>query len=209
MSKIEQIVFVVDDDPSFRRSVERLVHLAGYIVHGFGSADEFLMQRPPEEAACLITDLRMPGITGLDLQQELASAGWHIPVIFITGHGDVSTSVRAMKAGAIEFLTKPFHDQELLAAIGEALTRDQTRRGEAKRLANFRQRYDTLTPREREVVSHVIRGKLNKQIAADLNIGEKTIKFHRANIMAKMQVPSLADLVRIAADLKLFPRPCI
>ncbi|HEY2456782.1 MAG TPA: response regulator, partial [Candidatus Acidoferrum sp.] len=189
MSKIEQIVFVVDDDPSFRRSVERLVHLAGYMVNGFGSADEFLMQRPPEEAACLITDLRMPGITGLDLQQELASAGWHIPVIFITGHGDVSTSVRAMKAGAIEFLTKPFHDQELLAAIGEALTRDQTRRGEAKRLANFRQRYDTLTPREREVMSHVIRGKLNKQIAADLNIGEKTIKFHRANIMAKMQVP--------------------
>ena len=209
MSKIEQIVFVVDDDPSFRRSVERLVHLAGYMVNGFGSADEFLMQRPPEEAACLITDLRMPGITGLDLQQELASAGWHIPVIFITGHGDVSTSVRAMKAGAIEFLTKPFHDQELLAAIGEALTRDQTRRGEAKRLANFRQRYDTLTPREREVMSHVIRGKLNKQIAADLNIGEKTIKFHRGNIMAKMQVPSLADLVRIATDLKLFPRPCI
>ena len=209
MSKIEQIVFVVDDDPSFRRSVERLVHLAGYMVNGFGSADEFLMQRPPEEAACLITDLRMPGITGLDLQQELASAGWHIPVIFITGHGDVSTSVRAMKAGAIEFLTKPFHEQELLAAIGEALIRDQTRRGEAKRLANFRQRYDTLTPREREVVSHVIRGKLNKQIAADLNIGEKTIKFHRANIMAKMQVPSLADLVRIATDLKLFPRPCI
>jgi FixJ family two-component response regulator len=207
VSKIEQIVFVVDDDPSFRRSVERLVHLAGYMVNGFGSADEFLMQRPPEEAACLITDLRMPGITGLDLQQELASAGWHIPVIFITGHGDVSTSVRAMKAGAIEFLTKPFHDQELLAAIGEALTRDQTRRGEAKRLANFRQRYDTLTPREREVMSHVIRGKLNKQIAADLNIGEKTIKFHRANIMAKMQVPSLAYLVRIATDLKLFPRP--
>ena len=209
MSKIEQIVFVVDDDPSFRRSVERLVHLAGYLVHGFGSADEFLMQRPPEEAACLVTDLRMPGITGLDLQQELASAGWHIPVIFITGHGDVSTSVRAMKAGAIEFLTKPFHDQELLAAIGEALTRDQTRRGEAKRLANFRQRYDTLTPREREVMSHVIRGKLNKQIAADLNIGEKTIKFHRAKIMAKMQVPSLADLVRIATDLKLFPKPSI
>ena len=209
MSKIEQIVFVVDDDPSFRRSVERLVHLAGYMVNGFGSADEFLMQRPPEEAACLITDLRMPGITGLGLQQELASAGWHIPVIFITGHGDVSTSVRAMKAGAIEFLTKPFHDQELLAAIGEALTRDQTRRGEAKRLGNFRQRYDTLTPRECEVMSHVIRGKLNKQIAADLNIGEKTIKFHRANIMAKMQVPSLADLVRIATDLKLFPRPCI
>jgi FixJ family two-component response regulator len=207
VSKIEQIVFVVDDDPSFRRSVERLVHLAGYMVNGFGSADEFLMQRPPEEAACLITDLRMPGITGLDLQQELASAGWHIPVIFITGHGDVPTSVRAMKAGAIEFLTKPFHDQELLAAIGQALTRDQTRRGEAKRLANFRQRYDILTPREREVMSHVIRGKLNKQIAADLNIGEKTIKFHRANIMAKMQVPSLADLVRIATDLKLFPRP--
>ena len=209
MSKIEQIVFVVDDDPSFRRSVERLVHLAGYMVNGFGSADEFLMQRPPEEAACLITDLRMPGVNGLDLQQELASAGWHIPAIFITGHGDVSTSVRAMKAGAIEFLTKPFHEQELLAAIGEALIRDQTRRGEAKRLANFRQRYDILTPREREVMGHVIRGKLNKQIAADLNIGEKTIKFHRANIMAKMQVPSLADLVRIATDLKLFPRPCI
>ena len=209
MIKIEQIVFVVDDDPSFRRSVERLVHLAGYLVHGFGSADEFLTQMPPEEAACLVTDLRMPGITGLDLQQELASAGWHIPVIFITGHGDVPTSVRAMKAGASEFLTKPFREQELLAAIGEALTRDQTRRGEAKRLATFRQRYDTLTPRQREVMSQVIRGKLNKQIAADLNIGEKTIKFHRANIMAKMQVTSLADLVRIATDLKLFPRPCI
>ena len=114
-----------------------------------------------------------------------------------------------MKAGAIKFLIKPFREQELLVAIGEALTRDQTRRGEAKRLANFRRRYDTLTPREREVMSHVIRGKLNKQIAADLNIGEKTIKFHRANIMAKMQVSSLADLVRIATDLKLFPRPCI
>jgi FixJ family two-component response regulator len=146
----------------------------------------------------------MPGLDGLDLQRELASAGWQIPVIFITGHGDVPTSVRAMKAGAIEFLTKPFQEHELLTAIAGALKHDQLRRADAEKLAELQQRYRTLTPREREVMSRVIRGKLNKQIAADLSVAEKTIKFHRANIMTKMKVLSVADLVRMATDLSLF-----
>ncbi len=206
--KPDAIVFVVDDDPSFRRSAERLLRLAGHTVHTFASALEFLNSSRPDVTACLVTDLRMPGLNGLDFQQELIHLDCQIPIIFITGHGDVPTSVRAMKAGAIEFLAKPFREQEFLDAIDEALKRDRTRREQAEKLAGLRQRYRSLTPRERDVMNHVIAGMLNKQSAAELNIVEKTIKFHRANIMAKMQADSLAELVRMAGDLGLL-RPTI
>ena len=201
MSKPDTIVFVVDDDPSFRRSAERLLRMAGHDVQSFASAQEFLKSSRPDVTACLVTDLRMPGLNGLDLQQELARSGWQIPIVFITGHGDVPTSVRAMKAGAIEFLTKPFREQVFLDAIGEALKRDRARCEQAEKLGRLRLRYRSLTPREHEVMIHVVAGMLNKQIAAELNVVEKTVKFHRANIMSKMQADSLAELVHMAADL--------
>jgi FixJ family two-component response regulator len=197
------IVFVVDDDQSFRRSTERLLRLAGYEVQSFASAQEFLSGSRPDIPACLVTDLRMPGLNGLDLQSELARTGWQIPIIFITGHGDVPTSVRAMKAGAIEFLTKPFCEHEFLHAVAKALERDRVERNHRAVLASLRMRYETLTPREREVMHYVLGGMLNKQIAATLNTRENTVKFHRANIMEKMQAQSLAALVRMAGNLGL------
>jgi FixJ family two-component response regulator len=203
MAGTEPIVFVVDDDRSFRRSTERLVRLAGYEVRVFGSAGEFLAAEATEAPSCLVLDVRMPGLTGLDLQRELAEAGNEIPIIFMTGHGDIPMSVRAMKAGAIEFLTKPFRERELLAAIEEALARDRAARERRQSLAALRACYESLTPREREVMKHVVAGLLNKQIAAKLKTVEKTVKFHRAHIMNKMAAGSLAELVRLAGDLGL------
>jgi FixJ family two-component response regulator len=177
--------------------------MAGHEVRSFESAKELLNSTRPEMTACLVTDVRMPGMNGLDLQQELRHARWQMPIVFITGHGDIPTSVRAMKAGAIEFLTKPFLEQEFLDAVREGLARDRARRDHAKRLGEIRRRYEELTPREQEVMSHVTVGMLNKQIAVRLDIAEKTVKFHRANIMAKMQTDSLAGLVRVAEQLGL------
>jgi FixJ family two-component response regulator len=199
------IVFVVDDDPSFRRSVERLIRLAGFKVRSFASTQDFLIAGRSDVPSCLISDVRMPGLGGLDLQRELARTDWPIPIIFITGHGDVPTSVRAMKAGAAEFLTKPFREQELLDAIEQALERDRIARKAQSKLADLRWRYGSLTPRERQVMAHVASGMLNKQIAGQLNTVEKTIKFHRAHLMQKMKARSLAELVRMAGDLGLSP----
>jgi FixJ family two-component response regulator len=201
----DSIVFVVDDDPSFRRSAERLIHLAGFKVQAFGSAREFLAAKRLDGPSCLVLDVRMPGLSGLDLQRELAKAGIMIPIIFVTGHGDIPMSVQAMKAGAVEFLTKPFRDKKLLDAIEQALERDRAARERQATLAGLRRYYELLTPREREVMAHVVSGMLNKQIAANLNTVEKTIKFHRAHIMEKMQAGSLAELVRMAGDLGLSP----
>lgn len=206
MSKDNSLVIVVDDDRSFRRSMERLLRLAGYQIQSFASALEFLHSPRPDMPACLVSDVRMPGLNGLDLQRELAGAGWQIPIIFITGHGDVPTSVRAMKAGAVDFLGKPFREQDLLTAIEYALGRDRAARAERTRLAELRENYESLTSREREVMAHVVFGLLNKQIAAKLHTVEKTIKFHRAHIMHKMAAGSVAALVRMAVDLRVLSR---
>jgi FixJ family two-component response regulator len=200
MDEHDSLVFLVDDDQSFRRSCERLLSIAGYQVESFPSGQEFLERGPPDIPACLVTDLRMAG-NGFDLQRVMANAGWEIPVIFVTGHGDVPSSVRAMKAGAIQFLTKPFQERELLTAVAEALQLDRARRHGVAERAALRARYNSLTPRQRQVMKRVIAGMLNKQIAAELSIGEKTVKFHRAHIMEKMVAGSLAALVKMALDL--------
>ena len=205
MEEPDGIVFVVDDDPSFRRSAERLIRLAGFKVEAFGSARQFLAAKRRNGPSCLVLDVRMPGLSGLDLQRELTETGIAIPIIFVTGHGDIPTSVQAMKAGAVEFFTKPFNDKRFLSAIREALKRDRAARREQARLAEVRARYRSLTPREREVMSHVVSGMLNKQVAAKLHTVEKTIKFHRAHIMEKMRAGSLAQLVAIAVDLGVLP----
>ena len=199
--QVGSIVFVVDDDRSFRRSVERLIRLAGFKVQVFGSAREFLAVERVDAPSCLVLDIQMPGLSGLNLQRKLAQAGIVIPIIFVTGHGDIPMSVQAMKAGAVEFLTKPFRERELLDAIEQALKRDRAAREEQQMLAELRERFESLTPREHDVMAHVVAGMLNKQIAASLNTVEKTIKFHRAHIMQKMGAQSLADLVRMAGDL--------
>ena len=203
MNKTDSVVFIVDDDPSFRRSTERLLRSAGFEIESFPSAMEFLKSRRPDVPSCLVTDLRMPGLSGLDLQQALKRANWQIPIIFITGHGDVPTSVRAMKDGAVEFFTKPFRAQEFLDAITAALKRDRGGRKERERLDELKLLYQSLTPREREVMTLVTSGLLNKQIAAHLKTVEKTIKFHRAHVMEKMKAGSLAELVRVAGELGL------
>lgn len=201
MNEAEPIVFVVDDDPSVRRSTERLVRSAGFPVRTFGSAAEFLESPPPEGPACLVLDVRLPGQSGLDLQRELTRSGVGIPIIFVTGHGDIPMTVRAMKAGAIEFLTKPYRRNELLGAIHAAIERDRAAREERREATVLRDRYARLTPRERDVMALVVAGMLNKQIAGELATAERTIKFHRAHIMQKMQAESLAELVRMAAQL--------
>ena len=201
MSDPEAIVFIVDDDPSVRTSTERLVRSIGFRVQTFASAREFLDGDRPDGPACLVLDIRLPGQSGLDLQTELGRSGEQMPIIFVTGHGDIPTTVRAMKAGAVEFLTKPYRRQTLVDAVRAAVDRDRATRRERLEATALRERYEQLTPREREVMAFVVGGLLNKQIAGELATAERTIKFHRAHIMEKMQAASLAELVRMAGRL--------
>ena len=203
MSEPESIVFVVDDDPSVRSAIKRLIGSVGLQVELFGSAKEFLASRLPNVPSCLVLDIRLPGISGLTLQRQLAEANGQIPIIFITAHSDVPMTVRAMKAGAVEFLTKPFGDQDLLDAVHLALERDRGRRQQAEELAALRERFELLSPREREVVGMVVSGMLNKQIAARLGTAENTVKVHRSRAMEKMQANSLADLIKMMERLQL------
>jgi FixJ family two-component response regulator len=198
MAEAEPIVFVVDDDPSIRRAMRRLIGSVGLQVELFGSAKEFLLSKRPDGPSCLVLDIRLPGISGLDFQRELAEANIHIPIIFITAHGDIPMTVRAMKAGAVEFLTKPFRDQDLLDAIHAALEQDRAKRQQEEEMATLRQRWESLTPREREVLPLVVSGLLNKQIAAEIGTSETTVKVHRGQLMRKMGADSLAELVRLA-----------
>jgi FixJ family two-component response regulator len=205
MAEADAIVFVVDDDPEVRISTARLIQSADLRVETFGSAQEFLKRRPQDAPACLVLDMRLPGLSGLELQQALTEADIHVPIVFITGYGDIPMSVQAMKAGAVEFLTKPFRDQDLLAAIGQAIEHDRAARRERAELAVVRGRYARLTPRERAVMAGVVTGLLNKQIADELGPSEQTVKVHRHRVMQKMQADSLADLVRMAGKLDIFP----
>ena len=202
MTETSPIVFVVDDDPSVGRAIKRLVESVGLQVAHFGSAQEFLRSTRPDAPSCLVLDVRLPGISGLDFQHQLAGAGIHIPVIFVTAHGDIQMTVRAMKAGAVEFLTKPFRDQDLLDAIQIALQRDRARRQREAGIAGLRDRYESLSAREREVVTMVVSGLLNKQIAAQIGTTENTVKAHRSRAMEKMQADSLADLVKMVERLQ-------
>jgi FixJ family two-component response regulator len=205
MSDANSIVLVIDDDPSLRASVGRLLRSLGINVQLFASISDFLKSDPPECPTCLVLDVRLPGQSGLDLQRELAEANNEIPIIFVTGHGDIPMTVQAMKRGAIEFLTKPFRDQDLLDAIQLGLSRDRGRRENAKDMAALRERFRSLSPREREIVIEVARGRLSKQIAHDIGIAEATVKVHRSRAMQKMQANSLPELGRMADKLKLVP----
>lgn len=196
------VVFVVDDDPSVRSSLKFLISTVGLHVETFDSAEAALQKLTPDAPACLVLDVRLRGLSGLDLQSELAARNCQVPIVFITGHGDIPMSVRAMKAGAVEFLTKPFRDQDLLDAIHVALEQDRARREQEKELTGLQQRFDSLTAREREVISMVVAGKLNKQIADQLGTAENTIKVHRSRAMDKMHAQSVADLVRMIEKLK-------
>jgi FixJ family two-component response regulator len=205
MSNATSTVLVIDDDPDLRASVGRLLRSVGINVQLFASISDFLKSDPPDCPTCLVLDVRMPDQSGLDLQRELATANREIPIIFVTGHGDVPMSVQAMKRGAIEFLTKPFRDQDLLDAIQLGLARDHARREDEKDLAALKERFGSLSPREREVVIQVARGRLSKQIAHDIGIAEATVKVHRSRAMQKMQAGSLPELGRMADKLKLVP----
>jgi FixJ family two-component response regulator len=201
----DSIVFVVDDDRSVRDSLRRLFISVGLAVEVFPSAQAFLESPRPDSPACLVLDVRLPGLSGLDLQRELARTDSALPIVFLTGHGDIPMSVRAMKAGAVEFLTKPVREQDLLDAIRLAIARDRAGRRDRHELAALRRRYESLTPREREVMAGIVAGLLNKQIAAEFGTSEATVKEQRGKVMAKMQAGSLADLVRLAARLGVAP----
>jgi FixJ family two-component response regulator len=194
-------VFVVDDDASLRRAIKRLVESVGLHVELFASAHEFLQAKRPDAASCLVLDVRLPGISGLDFQRELREANVHIPIIFISAHGDIPMTVRAMKAGAVEFLPKPFRDQELLDAIHQGLERDHARRAQETEVAKLRERFESLTPRERELLPWVVSGLLNKQIADAIGASEATVKAHRSQLMRKMGAPSMAELVRMTEKM--------
>src|SRR5216683_2215637 len=201
MTNVGPTVFVVDDDEAIREALKSLISSVRLQVATFASAREFLQSRGPDAPGCMVLDVRLPGLSGLDLQRELSDANIHTPIIFITGHGDIPMTVQAMKAGAVEFLTKPFRDQDLLDAIQQALERDRTRRLREAEVAKLRGRYESLTPRERDVFGLVVTGLPNKQVAAALGTSAITIKRHRAQVMHKMRVTSLAELVRIADHL--------
>ena len=205
MPDANSTVLVIDDDPDLRASVGRLLRSLGLDAQLFASISDFLKSDPPDGPTCLVLDVRLPGQSGLDLQRELAAANRELPIIFITGHGDIPMSVQAMKGGAIEFLTKPFRDQELLDAIQLGLSRDRARRENEKVLAALRERFESLSPREREIMVQVAHGRLNKQIALDIGIAEATVKVHRSRLMHKMKARSLPELSRMADKLKLVP----
>ena len=201
MTETDSMVFVVDDDAPIRESLKNLIRSVGLRVELFASAQEFLRSKRPDVPSCLVLDVRLPGLSGLDLQRRTTEAGMGIPIIFITGHGDIPMSVRAMKAGAVEFLTKPFRDQDLLDAIQQALERARQARDQRAALEELRRRFASLTPRERDVMMHVVAGLLNKQIGAELGTSETTIKIHRHQVMEKMGAGSLPELVRMADRL--------
>lgn len=199
----EPIVMVVDDDPSVRRALVNLFESVGLRVAAFGSAPEILQSKPPEVPSCLVLDIRLPGLSGLDLQADLAKANIHTPIIFITGHGDIPMTVRAMKSGAVDFLTKPVRDQDMLDAVQAAIQRDRKRREIEKTVSNVRSRFESLTPRERDVLSLVASGKMNKNVAAELGLAEITVKIYRGQIMRKMGAKSLAELVKMNEALAI------
>jgi FixJ family two-component response regulator len=197
----ETTIAIVDDDPSVRKGLERLIRSVGWKTETFGSAQAFLASARTEAPTCIVLDLQLPGLSGLELQKQMTEAGVETPIVFLTGHGDIPASVKAMKAGAIEFLTKPVDEQDLLNAIQEAIERDRRTRQQQAGVRDLRDRYESLTSREQEVMQQVISGLLNKQIAAEMKITEDTVKFHRGHIMSKMCAGSLADLVRMAENL--------
>jgi FixJ family two-component response regulator len=208
MNEDSATVFVVDDDPSIQRGLKTLIRSVGLRVEVFDSARDFLQSKRPDGPSCLVLDVRLPGLSGLEFQKELVKANVQVPIIFITAHGDVPMSVRAMKAGALEFLTKPFRDQDLLDAIQTALERDRIRRQQETDMADLRERFKSLTTREQELMRLVLSGRLNKQIADEIGTSENTVKVHRSNMMRKMRAESLVDLVRMANQLGI-PGPKI
>ena len=205
MTEGDAIVYVVDDDASLRASLQDLLESVGLRVAACASAQEFLRHPRPEVPSCLVLDVRLPGLSGLELQRWLATGNLALPIIFITGHGDIPMSVQAMKAGAVDFLPKPFRDQDLLDAVHQALARDRHARAQQAEMAALRRRFDMLTPRQRDVMARMAAGRLTKQIAAELGTSEATVKTHRKQVMAKMRAESLADLIRIADQLSLLP----